>query len=72
VLAEQARNIALKAISSGEQIRSARRISYLREFSKHLPTSANGATAGFREQAMSSRLWRIAAKPDKSVHALDR
>jgi tetratricopeptide (TPR) repeat protein len=64
--AEQACDIALKAISSGDQIRSARCVSYLREFSKHLPTSTNGAITEFREQAMSSRLWRIASRPDKA------
>jgi hypothetical protein len=46
-------------------IRSARCVSYLREFSKHLPANANGSIAGFREQVMSSRLWRIASQPDK-------
>ncbi|MGH3281088.1 MAG: helix-turn-helix domain-containing protein [Trebonia sp.] len=64
--AEQACDIALKAISSGDQIRSARCVSYLREFGKHLPTSASGAVAEFREQAAGSRLWRIASRPDKS------
>ena len=60
--AEQACHIALKAISSGDQIRSARCVSYLREFGKHLPAGANDAIAEFREQATDSRLWRIALK----------
>jgi hypothetical protein len=41
-------------------------VSCLREFSKHLSNSANGAIAEFREQATSPQLWRIAARPDKS------
>ena len=65
--AEQACSIALTALSSGDQIRSARCVSYLREFGKHLPASANGAIAEFREQAASSRLWRIASRPDKAL-----
>ena len=60
--AEQACSIVLKAISSGDQIRSARCVSYLREFSKHLPHDANGAVAQFHEQARNSRLWRIASR----------
>ena len=63
--AEQACALALKAISSGDQIRSARCVSYLREFASSLPASANGPVAEFREQAGSSRLWRIASRPDK-------
>jgi hypothetical protein len=63
---EQACSIALKAMSSGDLIRSARCVSYLREFGKHLPASATGAVAEFREQAASSRLWRIASRPDKA------
>jgi hypothetical protein len=65
--AEQACSIALEALSSGDQIRSARCVSYLREFSKKLPAGDGGAVADFREQAMSSRLWRIASRPDKSA-----
>lgn len=64
--AEQACAIALKALSAGDQIRSARCVGYLREFSKHLPASAHVAITEFREQAASSRLWRIATRPDKS------
>ena len=64
---EQACTVVLKAISSGDQIRSARCVSYLREFARHLPANANGPIAEFREQAGSSRLWRIASRPDKSA-----
>jgi hypothetical protein len=64
--AEQACSIALEAISSGDQIRSARCVSYLREFSNKLPADNGGAVSVFREQAMSSRLWRIASRPDKA------
>jgi tetratricopeptide (TPR) repeat protein len=63
--AEQACRVALKAISSGDQIRSARCVSYLREFARSLPANPNGPIAEFREQAGSSRLWRIASRPDK-------
>jgi hypothetical protein len=62
--AEQACNVTLRALAAGEQIRSARCVSYLREFARHLP--AGGAVAEFREQAADSRLWRIASRPDKS------
>jgi hypothetical protein len=60
--AEQACDIALRAITSGEQIRSARCVSYLREFGSHLPTGDHGVIAEFRETAASSRLWRIASR----------
>jgi hypothetical protein len=54
--AEQACAVVLGALSDGDQIRSARCVSYLREFGKHLPASAGGAVAEFREQASGSRL----------------
>jgi hypothetical protein len=65
--AEQACTMVLRAISSGDQIRSARCVSYLREFARNLPANANGPIAAFREEAGSSRLWRIASRPDKSA-----
>jgi hypothetical protein len=65
--AEQACAMVLRAISSGDQIRSARCVSYLREFARNLPVNANGPIAAFREEAGSSRLWRIASRPDKSA-----
>jgi hypothetical protein len=65
--AEQACTMVLKAISSGDQIRSARCVSYLREFARNLPANANGPIAAFREEAAGSRLWRIATRPNKST-----
>jgi transcriptional regulator with XRE-family HTH domain len=65
--AEQACAMVLGAISSGDQIRSARCVSYLREFARNLPANANGPIAAFREKAGSSRLWRIASRPDKAA-----
>ena len=64
---EQACNVTLTALAAGEQIRSARCVSYLREFMGHLPATGNRALADFREQAAGSRLWRIAAQPEKPV-----
>jgi hypothetical protein len=43
--AEQACGIALRAITSGEQIRSTRCVSYLCEFGEHLPTGDHGVIA---------------------------
>jgi hypothetical protein len=65
--AEQACAMVLTAISSGDQIRSARCVSYLRELARNLPAHANGPIAEFREEAGSSRLWRIATRPNKSI-----
>ena len=64
---EQACNVTLSALAAGEQIRSARCVSYLREFARNLPANANGPIAAFREEAGRSRLWRIASRPDKST-----
>jgi len=64
---EQACTVSLAALSAGEQIRSARCVSYLREFMSHLPTKGAQSLADFREQAAHSRLWRIAAQPEKPV-----
>ncbi len=59
---EQACGVALKALTAGEQIRSARCISYLREFREHLGAVRKSAVAAeFHEQATNSRLWRIAS-----------
>ena len=38
---EQACNVTLNALTAGEQIRSARCVSYLREFMGHLPATGN-------------------------------
>lgn len=59
---EQACSVALRALAQGEQIRSARCVSYLREFRRKLTDLGNSqATAEFHQQAVSSRLWRIAS-----------
>jgi transcriptional regulator with XRE-family HTH domain len=62
---EQACSITLRALAEGEQIRSARCVGYLREFMNHLPASSSSSLADFREQARESRLWRIAAQPER-------
>ncbi|MBV9448756.1 MAG: helix-turn-helix transcriptional regulator [Streptosporangiaceae bacterium] len=60
---EQACVIALKTLAAGEQIRSARCVGYLREFSKHLARIGNTTSiVEFSAAASSSRLWRIAAR----------
>lgn len=62
---EQACSVTLRALAAGEKIRCARCVSYLREFIGHLPTTSSRTLADFREQAAESRLWRIAAQPEK-------
>jgi transcriptional regulator with XRE-family HTH domain len=62
---EQACAVALRALSDGEQIRSARCVSYLREFVRHLRGRDGGLLDDFREQAARSRLWRIASQAGK-------
>lgn len=60
---EQACGVALKALTAGEQIRSARCVNYLREFAQRLAAvGESAAVADFREQADNSRLWRIASR----------
>ena len=60
---EQACGVALKALTAGEQIRSARCANYLREFGQHLAAVGSSiAAAEFGEQARNSRLWRIAMR----------
>ena len=62
--AEQACQTALVALSAGEQIRSGRCVNYLREFRDHLLIAdGTAAVRNFGEQAVQSRLWRIAARP---------
>jgi hypothetical protein len=66
--AEQACQTALTALTAGEQIRSGRCVNYLREFRDHLVIAGGtAAVRDFGEQAMQSRLWRIAARPDRSA-----
>jgi hypothetical protein len=60
--AEHACGIALRALQAGEQLRSARCIGYLREFSKHLARVDNHGITEFKEAAAESRLWRIATR----------
>ena len=63
---EQACGTALVALTAGEQIRSGRCVNYLREFREHLARAADTtAVRDFTEQAGGSRLWRIAARPDR-------
>jgi len=62
---EQACNVTLHALVAGEQIRSARCVSYLREFMGHLPVTDSQPLTNFQEQAAESRLWRIATRPEK-------
>jgi hypothetical protein len=65
---EQACGVALNALTAGEQIRSARCVNYLREFRQRLAgVGDNAAAAEFYEQASSSRLWRIASRPDQQA-----
>jgi hypothetical protein len=62
--AEQACSIALNALLLGEQLRSARCASYLREFQADLPAAGSSAAIrDFQEQAAASALWRQAAEP---------
>jgi hypothetical protein len=63
---EQACRTTLKALTAGEQIRSARCVKYLREFRQHLEhIGSTTAVTDFHEQARNSRLWRIASRSDK-------
>jgi hypothetical protein len=60
---EQACVTVLKALAAGEQIRSARCVGYLREFSKHLVRAGDTTSVvGFNAAASESRLWRIATR----------
>jgi len=64
---EQGCATALRALTAGEQIRSGRCVNYLREFRQHLARAGDATVAtDFGERARGSRLWRIAARPDKA------
>ena len=66
--AELACATALAALEAGEQIRSGRCVNYLREFRDHLVVAEDtAAVQDFSEQAVQSRMWRIAGQPDKSA-----
>jgi transcriptional regulator with XRE-family HTH domain len=65
---ERACEAALAALVAGEQIRSGRCVNYLREFRDHLAVAdGTAAVLDFGEQAVQSRLWRIAARPERSA-----
>jgi hypothetical protein len=64
---EQGCATALAALRSGELIRSARCVRYLREFRQHLARAADATVVtDLHEQARESRLWQIASRPDKA------
>jgi hypothetical protein len=64
---EQACDTALAALAGGELIRSGRCVNYLREFREHLGRIGDATSVReFNEQALGSRLWRIASRPDRS------
>jgi hypothetical protein len=61
---EQACAVALDALKVGEQLRSARCVNYLREFTSRLDVAGKAVgVADFQEQASEYRLWRIASQP---------
>lgn len=65
---EEACSVALKALSAGEQIRSARCVNYLREFRQRLARLEKSRLAvDFNDQAATSRLWRIASRPSRGA-----
>jgi hypothetical protein len=56
--AEEACRVALDALDLGEQLKSARCVSYLGEFRQHLARiSATPAIRDFYDQAAEHRLW---------------
>jgi hypothetical protein len=56
---EEACRAALDALDLGEQLKSARCVSYLAEFRQHLTAHARTATVrDFAEQAADHRLWQ--------------
>jgi transcriptional regulator with XRE-family HTH domain len=64
---EQGCATALRALTAGEMIRSARCVNYLREFRQHLGRAGDATVVtDFHEQARGSRLWVIASRPDKA------
>jgi len=55
---EEACRVALDALDFGEQLKSARCVSYLAEFRKNLAAVGNSAISrDFAEQAREHRLW---------------
>ena len=62
---EQACAVALKGLATGEQIRSARCVNYLREFRQRLADIGECAiVTEFYGQIGDSRLWRIASRAE--------
>ncbi|RBM16847.1 hypothetical protein DEH69_16060 [Streptomyces sp. PT12] len=60
---EEACRVALDALDLGEQLKSARCVSYLTEFREHLAhVGDTAATRDFQEQAAEHRLW-LATRP---------
>ncbi|WP_332011162.1 hypothetical protein OHB56_40920 (plasmid) [Streptomyces sp. NBC_01635] len=57
---EEACRVALDALDLGEQLKSARCVSYLAEFGQNLSRVGNTATQDFRERAAEHRLWQAA------------
>jgi hypothetical protein len=65
---EQACDTALAALTAGEKIRSGRCVNYLREFREHLALTGDSAPVrDFHEEALASRLWRIASQASKTA-----
>jgi ATP/maltotriose-dependent transcriptional regulator MalT len=59
---EQACAVALQALDAGEQLKSARCLTYLSDFRARLDRLGNARTVRiFREQAAGSRLWQRAS-----------
>ncbi len=64
---EEACRVMLDALDLGEQLRSARCVSYLREFRTSLaPHAKNSAVRELHDQAAEHRLW-MATDVNKSV-----
>lgn len=62
---EEACLVALDALDLGEQLKSARCVSYLAEFRQHLSRAGDsGAVRDFQDQASEHRLWVAASSRD--------
>ncbi|MFF4346302.1 hypothetical protein [Streptomyces sp. NPDC001530] len=63
---EEACHVALDALDLGEQLKSARCVSYLAEFRQHLSRAEdNNVVRDFQDQAREHRLWVAASSPDE-------
>lgn len=66
---EEACRVALDALDLGEQLKSARCVSYLAEFREHLtPFNGSAAVRELSEQATEHRLWRAAVGRTQHKH----